>query len=196
MKKNTLVMLSLFMLSGLTTANAEEPLPPNEERFNQIRQEIDGYCHSQPPCEESRLYCFLEQVHSKREAALVDEPLFRRLLNEGQMRLAFSRGFQEGLQRGHDQCLPPQPKPKPQPNPTPTGASKPKDGDNQEKVTICHRPPGNPDNSKTLQVGSAAVSAHLAHGDSLGECSANSSKGEQSKDKGKGKENGKSDKKK
>ena len=39
-----------------------------------------------------------------------------------------------------------------------------------EKVLICHRPPGNPDNSHTLSVPPSAVAAHLAHGDTLGPC--------------------------
>jgi len=38
------------------------------------------------------------------------------------------------------------------------------------KATICHRPPGNPGNQKTLSVGSSAVPAHLGHGDTIGEC--------------------------
>ena len=38
------------------------------------------------------------------------------------------------------------------------------------KITICHRPPGNPDKAKTITVGEAAVDAHLAHGDTLGAC--------------------------
>ena len=38
------------------------------------------------------------------------------------------------------------------------------------KVTICHVPLGNPDNSQTIEVSENAVAAHLAHGDSLGEC--------------------------
>jgi len=38
------------------------------------------------------------------------------------------------------------------------------------KVTICHRPPGNPGNQHTLSVGSSAVLAHLDHGDAVGEC--------------------------
>jgi hypothetical protein len=39
-----------------------------------------------------------------------------------------------------------------------------------EKVTICHRPPGNPENEQTITVGAPAVPAHLAHGDDIGEC--------------------------
>lgn len=39
-----------------------------------------------------------------------------------------------------------------------------------KKTVICHVPPGNPDNAHTIVVGNAAVPAHLAHGDSLGEC--------------------------
>lgn len=38
------------------------------------------------------------------------------------------------------------------------------------KVSICHVPPGNPDNSHTISVGENAVQAHLNHGDFLGEC--------------------------
>lgn len=38
------------------------------------------------------------------------------------------------------------------------------------KATICHRPPGNPGNQKTLSVGGSAVPAHLGHGDAIGEC--------------------------
>ncbi len=33
-------------------------------------------------------------------------------------------------------------------------------------VTICHRPPGNPDNSKTLTLPLQAANAHLKHGGS------------------------------
>lgn len=43
-------------------------------------------------------------------------------------------------------------------------------GGGEEKVTICHRPPGNPENEHTIVVGAPAVPAHLAHGDDLGEC--------------------------
>jgi hypothetical protein len=40
----------------------------------------------------------------------------------------------------------------------------------EDKVTICHLPPGNPQNRQTIVVGSSAVAAHLKHGDSLGAC--------------------------
>jgi hypothetical protein len=39
-----------------------------------------------------------------------------------------------------------------------------------KKVTICHIPPGNPDNAHTITVSESAVDAHMAHGDSMGEC--------------------------
>ena len=42
----------------------------------------------------------------------------------------------------------------------------------EERVTLCHIPPGNPANAHTITVGSSAVAAHLAHGDYLGECQA------------------------
>jgi len=40
----------------------------------------------------------------------------------------------------------------------------------EEKVTICHKPPGNPENAHTLEISKSALSAHLAHGDHVGEC--------------------------
>ena len=42
----------------------------------------------------------------------------------------------------------------------------------QEKVAVCHRPPGNPSNSRINYVAPAAVAAHLAHGDNLVELEA------------------------
>jgi hypothetical protein len=42
--------------------------------------------------------------------------------------------------------------------------------DARNKVTICHCPPGNPNNCHTISVGAPAVPAHLGHGDSLGAC--------------------------
>jgi hypothetical protein len=43
-------------------------------------------------------------------------------------------------------------------------------GDDGEKVTICHRPPGNPNAAHTIIVGASALKEHLAHGDTLGPC--------------------------
>lgn len=39
-----------------------------------------------------------------------------------------------------------------------------------DKVDICHIPPGNPANAHTINVSVNAIPAHLAHGDTLGEC--------------------------
>jgi len=39
------------------------------------------------------------------------------------------------------------------------------------KVAICHYPPGNPANEHTIVVDAAALPAHRAHGDTLGNCS-------------------------
>ena len=39
-----------------------------------------------------------------------------------------------------------------------------------DKVTICHVPPGNPDNAHSISVSENAVQKHLNHGDFLGEC--------------------------
>jgi hypothetical protein len=40
----------------------------------------------------------------------------------------------------------------------------------KKKVTLCHRPPGNPANAHTISVGEPARAAHLRHGDQLGAC--------------------------
>ncbi|MCZ6654055.1 MAG: hypothetical protein O7D91_13645 [Planctomycetota bacterium] len=44
------------------------------------------------------------------------------------------------------------------------------DDNGDGRVTICHVPPGNPDNARTIIVNENAVPAHLAHGDSCGPC--------------------------
>ena len=44
-------------------------------------------------------------------------------------------------------------------------------GNAVERVTICHIPPGNPENQHTITVGAPAVPAHISqHGDYVGEC--------------------------
>lgn len=40
----------------------------------------------------------------------------------------------------------------------------------EDKITICHIPPGNPAKKKTLTVGASAWPAHQAHGDTEGAC--------------------------
>lgn len=54
------------------------------------------------------------------------------------------------------------------------------------KVSICHRPPGNPDNSKTLELAASAVAAHLAHGDTEGACAGDETGGGKGKGGGQG----------
>ncbi len=44
----------------------------------------------------------------------------------------------------------------------------------EEKVTICHIPPGNPSKAKTLSIDADDVQSHLNHGDYQGECSTSS----------------------
>jgi hypothetical protein len=43
------------------------------------------------------------------------------------------------------------------------------------KLTICHIPPGNPDNAHSITISASALPAHMAHGDSLGECGSDDS---------------------
>ena len=38
------------------------------------------------------------------------------------------------------------------------------------KISICHLPPGNPNNKQDLEIATAALDAHLSHGDWLGAC--------------------------
>ncbi len=38
------------------------------------------------------------------------------------------------------------------------------------KVKVCHLPPGNPGNARTIEVSEAALPAHLGHGDHVGQC--------------------------
>ena len=40
----------------------------------------------------------------------------------------------------------------------------------EEKVTICHVPPGNAPNKQTITIGKSAIGAHVAHGDVIGVC--------------------------
>ncbi len=44
------------------------------------------------------------------------------------------------------------------------------DLDDDGQVTICHTPPGNPDNAHTITANANAAAAHLAHGDHCGPC--------------------------
>lgn len=46
-----------------------------------------------------------------------------------------------------------------------------RDHENEDKkITICHIPAGNPENAHTITVSKKALSAHLKHGDTVGEC--------------------------
>lgn len=45
-----------------------------------------------------------------------------------------------------------------------------KDAGGGDKKAVCHRPPGNPGNAHTLFLPASAISAHIGHGDSMGEC--------------------------
>jgi hypothetical protein len=54
--------------------------------------------------------------------------------------------------------------------PTPTPPDPPGD-DGGQGVTLCHIPPGNPENAHTIRVSPNALPAHLRlHGDTIGPC--------------------------
>jgi hypothetical protein len=40
-----------------------------------------------------------------------------------------------------------------------------------DKITICHIPPGNPENAHSIEIDIHAWPAHEAHGDVIGDCS-------------------------
>lgn len=44
--------------------------------------------------------------------------------------------------------------------------------DNGDKITVCHIPPGNPENMHEIDISVNALNAHLAHGDNVGGCQA------------------------
>lgn len=50
-------------------------------------------------------------------------------------------------------------------------------GQGQQKVAVCHVPPGNPAQARTLSLPEAGVRAHLDHGDVLGVCAGGQAKG-------------------
>jgi hypothetical protein len=54
----------------------------------------------------------------------------------------------------------------------PAMADKPGTEPNEGKVLICHIPPGNPENARTISVSDdvETIEDHLAHGDFLGSC--------------------------
>lgn len=43
-------------------------------------------------------------------------------------------------------------------------------GEAEPKITICHVPPGNPENAHEITVAEASLRAHFPHGDTLGTC--------------------------
>ena len=52
----------------------------------------------------------------------------------------------------------------------PAMADKPGDEPIGDKVLVCHIPPGNPDNARTISISADDVQDHLDHGDTLGRC--------------------------
>ena len=54
--------------------------------------------------------------------------------------------------------------------PEPFNISRPYLNQNNDKVIICHIPPGNPSKAKMLSIGAESLAAHLAHGDTEGPC--------------------------
>ncbi len=47
-------------------------------------------------------------------------------------------------------------------------------GKDNDKIFICHTPPGNPGNARTICINSDDIADHLAHGDCVGPCNISS----------------------
>jgi hypothetical protein len=58
------------------------------------------------------------------------------------------------------------------------------DGNHANKITICHIPPGNPDNPQTISISESAWAAHEAHGDARGTCNGNDEDEDEEDDNG------------
>lgn len=175
MNRKLLLLLGM-LLSTTSNAAADNMLGAHDHGtiVDQVRKQIETECRSDQPCSEEAIQCFLTQLHQLKEEQTLCDDIFRRLRHYGELKYAFCRGLLDG----RTQCSDPRLNPGKGPGKPPT--------ENREKVLICHIPPGNPDNAHTISVGSAAVAAHLAHGDSLGACA-----GDEDEDNGKDKSKGK-----
>ncbi len=47
-------------------------------------------------------------------------------------------------------------------------------GKNNDKIFICHAPPGNPGNASTICINANDIADHIAHGDCVGSCNVSS----------------------
>lgn len=54
--------------------------------------------------------------------------------------------------------------------PSPSPSASPTTAPSGGKITICHVPPGNPNNRHTISISASAWPAHQAHGDTMGAC--------------------------
>ncbi len=52
----------------------------------------------------------------------------------------------------------------------PLTSSAPANNHRNQKITICHIPPGNPANAHSITISINALEAHRAHGDFVGPC--------------------------
>jgi hypothetical protein len=170
MKKFQFILPLLIPAAAL----ADGPPPCDDSQLERYKREIEQFCQVTPPPTEDSLHCFIDRAYELKEQAILPEEIARRLIKEGEMRLAFLRGFEEGRRAGSELCKLPPPPPSETPEPRPNeGTKRP-----NEKVLICHIPSGSIEKARTLSVSSNAVQAHLAHGDTLGKCPEDSSSAE------------------
>lgn len=122
-----------------------------------LTDDAQGFWSSKPTGNNIRAGGAAEKIIPANRTLLIDadgsKTLSRLSTNNAKIRGGhFIRGYDEAMQgRWKDRC-----------EQAEDNASK--------KASICHRPPGNPENEHTLQIGLSAVKAHLAHGDHEGSC--------------------------
>jgi hypothetical protein len=98
------------------------------------------------------------------------EKVFTWICKNGKQKKIYEFNLNDWIKKGwtHGKCDTPPPGDDDDDD-VPPGDDDDDDGDN--KVCICHIPPGNPSNAHTICIGEPAVAAHIAnHGDYLGEC--------------------------
>lgn len=55
-------------------------------------------------------------------------------------------------------------------SPDDAGEAEDDEGEEADRITVCHVPPGNPDARHTIEIGAPAWQAHEGHGDHEGPC--------------------------
>jgi hypothetical protein len=178
----------------------EECAPTEEHGENCPEEEHD--LPTPPEHGQKDFECALSVLEELLDDGELCHDVYLSVKHQIQVEMAFSHGFEEGFKKGSEgaSCQPPEEGGEnggeggesEGGSESEQGGSEGGEGQPQEKVVICHIPPGNPANAHTLEVGAPAVQAHLNHGDVPGSCEDDAG----AKKKGKKEKKGKKGKKK